>query len=310
MLGYVLPDKSELKLREYEIYSGYYCGICKYIGRTFGQFPRMALSYDAAFMALLLSSVDDTPDSPEREHCIVHHIKYKTVVRNPSIEYAGDVMLILAWFKLLDDAGDEGRLYAKATTLLLKHHYKKLREKYPRLCRNIEAHLRQLSDLEKEKCSSIDRVGETFGLLMTDIFCEGISILCSDPEKASRLQKTFTEIAYNMGKWIYMIDAVDDIEENLESGSYNPLLYRFNYRADEESTEDFRKRIDEDLRFNLFSYLATLGEGIDRLDMKKNSGIIENVVYLGLNRKTEDVLHRRSQSRRGLFERRAVNESV
>ena len=310
MLGYVLPDKSELKLKEYEIYSGYYCGICKYIGRTFGQFPRMALSYDAAFMALLLSSVDSTPDSPQREHCIVHHIKSKTVVRNPSIEYAGDVMLILAWFKLLDDARDEGRLYAKATTLLLKHHYKRLREKYPRLCRSIEDRLRQLSDLEKERSSSIDRVGDTFGQMMTDIFTEGVSILCPDAGKASQLQKTFTEIAYNMGKWIYMIDAVDDIEENLESGSYNPLIYRFNYRSEEESPEDFRKRIDEDLRFNLFSYLATLGEGIDRLDMKKNSGIIENVVYLGLNRKTEDVLHRRSQSRRGLFERRAVNESV
>ena len=123
MLGYVLPDKSELKLKEYEIYTGYYCGICKYIGKTYGQLPRMALSYDAAFLALLLASVDEAPDDPKQEHCAVHHIRYKTIVRNSAIEYAGDVMLILAWHKLADDVRDEGKVYAKATQALLKKQY-------------------------------------------------------------------------------------------------------------------------------------------------------------------------------------------
>jgi hypothetical protein len=75
MLGYVQIHKPELKVREYEIYTGYYCGICKYIGREYGQLPRMALSYDAAFLALLLASVSEEPDRPTQEHCAVHHIK-------------------------------------------------------------------------------------------------------------------------------------------------------------------------------------------------------------------------------------------
>ena len=97
MLGYVRIYKPDLKVREYELYCGYYCGICKYIGSEYGQLPRMSLSYDAAFLAVLLASVIDEPDQPTQEHCIAHHIRKRTVVRNKSIEYAGDLMLILAW---------------------------------------------------------------------------------------------------------------------------------------------------------------------------------------------------------------------
>ena len=67
MLGYVKIDKGELKVREYEVYTGYYCGICKSIGKRYGQLPRMALSYDAAFLAVLLASLDGGSDTP----CIV-----------------------------------------------------------------------------------------------------------------------------------------------------------------------------------------------------------------------------------------------
>ncbi|MDO4518082.1 MAG: DUF5685 family protein, partial [Bacillota bacterium] len=95
MLGYVQIYKPELKVREYEIYQGYYCGVCKYIGREYGQLPRMSLSYDAAFLAILLASLEDNPDQPVQEHCIVHPIKKKTIIRNTAIEFAGDVMLIL-----------------------------------------------------------------------------------------------------------------------------------------------------------------------------------------------------------------------
>ena len=312
MLGYVLPEKSELKLREYEIYSGYYCGICKYIGKRYGQLPRMALSYDAAFLALLLASVENVADAPLSEHCAVHHIKYKTIVRNGAIEYAGDVMLILAWFKLLDDARDEGKVYAKASIRLLKRIYKKLRRKHPALCREMESKIGELSTLENENCDSIDRAAEPFAKMMSSIFAQGADALYkgrSDMGDIDALRDIFTNIGYHMGKWIYLIDAVDDVEEDLESGSYNPLLLRFGYDAEKEDAEGFRKRIDEDLRFNLFHYLAVTGESLQDLDMKKNSAIIENIVYLGLNRRTEDVLNRRTPPKRRPFGPAVVWES-
>ena len=314
MLGYVIPDKGELKLREYEIYTGYYCGICKYIGRAYGQLPRMALSYDAAFIALILGSMDPAPDQPVQEHCAVHHIKYKTVIRNRAIEYAGDLMLILAWFKLKDDAQDEGKNSAKAGLAVFRRIYRKLEKKYPDLCAGIDSKLAALNKLEDEHCASIDRVAEGFARVMDVIFREGISFLYgpeadradSAAEKSAPLHETFANIGYHLGKWIYLIDAADDIEKDLEQGTYNPLLYRFEYQAESENPEEFRARIDERLRFNLFHYLAIIGESLEELDIQKNSAIIENVIYFGLNRRTEEVLKRIQPEKRGALRRRRL----
>lgn len=283
MLGYVTADKPELKMREYEVYSGYYCGVCKSIGRRYGQLPRMVLSYDAAFLAVLLASLEKEDDVPSREHCIIHPIKKKTIVANEAIDYAADVMLILAWFKLIDDAEDEGKLYAKAALKTQKSIYKKLEAKRPELCRKIAENLAELSRLEKEKCDSLDQAAEAFAKIMEAIFEEG-----PVPE-GFREHEVLRRIGYHMGKWIYLIDAIDDIDENIESGAYNPLLYRFRYEPGEEG---FKERIMETCRFNLFHYLGEISNSLDLLTIRKNKGIIENIIYKGLLKQTEEITNK------------------
>lgn len=323
MLGYVKIDKGELKVREYEVYTGYYCGVCKSIGRRYGQLPRMVLSYDAAFLAILLASLSDESDTPVQEHCIAHPvIKKKTVIRNRAIDYAGDVMLILAWYKLADDAADEGKAYAKPVMLMMKRIFRRLNSLYPELCSSVKCHLSALSALEREKCASIDMAAEAFSKIMEDIFTEGLrAVYGSEPPQqtspgadhsdygisgASGMQdepcgfaspgndtrELLARAGYHLGKWVYMIDAVDDIEENIESGAYNPLLFRFGFNAANETADEFRARIEPDLRFNLYHYLAMLSRCTDSLDIRKNAGIIENVIYFGLNRKTEEIIMR------------------
>ena len=323
MLGYVKIDKGELKVREYEVYTGYYCGVCKSIGRRYGQLPRMVLSYDAAFLAILLASLSDESDTPVQEHCIAHPvIKKKTVIRNRAIDYAGDVMLILAWYKLADDAADEGKAYAKPVMLMMKRIFRRLNSLYPELCSSVKCHLSALSALEREKCASIDMAAEAFSKIMEDIFTEGLQAVygseppqqtspgadrsdygisgasgmqngpCGFASPGSDTRELLARAGYHLGKWIYMIDAVDDIEENIESGAYNPLLFRFGFDAANETADGFRARIEPDLRFNLYHYLAMLSRCTDSLDIRKNAGIIENVIYFGLNRKTEEIIMR------------------
>ena len=305
MLGYVQIFKPDLKVREYEIYQGYYCGICKYIGTEYGQLPRMVLSYDAAFLAVLLASVDEEPDAPVQEHCVAHHVQKKTIIRNKAIEYAGDVMLILAWYKLLDDIRDEGQnstkaIGAKTAKLVLRSLHKKLQARYPELCDGIEINLTKLAALEDERCASIDEAAEQFSRIMEVIFSEGAKVLYPDQPN---LHETFAKTGYHMGKWIYLIDAVDDIQENIEDGAYNPLFYRFKYEG--EPADEFRDRIRSDLEFNLYQYLSVLSEHAESLDIKKNSGIIENVIYFGMNRKTEEILDNKKGNEKG-----NVNESI
>ena len=323
MLGYVKIDKGELKVREYEVYTGYYCGVCKSIGRRYGQLPRMVLSYDAAFLAILLASLSDESDTPVQEHCIAHPvIKKKTVIRNRAIDYAGDVMLILAWYKLADDAADEGKVYAKPVMLMMKRIFRRLNSLYPELCSSVKCHLSALSALEREKCASIDMSAEAFSKIMEDIFTEGLQAVygseppqqtspgadrsdpgisgasgmqnrpCGFASPGSDTRELLARAGYHLGKWVYMIDAVDDIEENIESGAYNPLLFRFKFDAANETADEFRARIEPDLRFNLYHYLAMLSRCTDSLDIRKNAGIIENVIYFGLNRKTEEIIMR------------------
>lgn len=291
MLGYVQIYKPELKVREYDVYQGYYCGICKYIGENFGQLPRAALSYDAAFLALMLACISDAKDNIKWEHCVVHPMAKRSVISNDAIAYAGDVMLLLAWYKLEDDARDDGSVKAKAAMLTMKKKFKEISRRHSGLCLEIENRLKELHELEEAKCESLDQVCEPFALIMRAIFSQGAKLLHKKRmgEEFAALHQSFANIGYHLGKWIYLMDAADDISENLEKGSYNPLLYRYGYETI-ETGEEFYDRIKEKVSFNLFHYLAVISQLVDRMDIKKNKGIIDNIIYFGLNRKTEEVL--------------------
>lgn len=279
MLGYVTCEKPEMKIREFELYNGYYCGVCKSIGRRYGQLPRMTLSYDAAFLAVVLAGIFDEKEDITQEHCIIHHIKKKTIVRNEAIDYAADVMLILAWNKFRDDVLDEKKVRAKGLLLLFNRTYKKLKKSYPELCEKIEFHLSNLSKLESEKCKSIDRVAEPFARIMEIVFS---NYYIKENQMLSRF-------GYHLGKWIYLMDALEDIEDNIDTGAYNPLVYRYEYTK-KESKEDFRKRIYNDVERNLLIYLDEMGKMVNQLDLKKNKEIVENIVFMGLLRRTEKLL--------------------
>lgn len=156
------------------------------------------------------------------------------------MDYAGDVMLLLAWYKLLDDAKDENRFYAKATMVLLRSIYRDLRKQYPDLCKGIEENLAKLAALEQAKCDSIDQAADAFSQIMKIIFQEGVRTLYEadavtiEPEHPAKehadpqfLIETAGQIGWHLGKWIYLIDAVDDIEENLKTDPIIPCSTDF-----------------------------------------------------------------------------------
>lgn len=283
MLGYVTTEKQELKLREYEIYRGYYCGVCKSIGRRYGQIPRLALSYDAAFLALVLAGINSESDIISNEHCIIHPIKKNTAIRNEAIDYAADVMLILTWYKLQDDVNDENKPTSRAALTLMKPLFKKLRKSRGALCEEIGTYLKEMSRLEKEKCANLDQVAETFAKILEAVFLAGPGTLDGSNKRV------LARLGYHLGKWIYLMDAWDDLKENLTSGAYNPLIYRYNYSTDETLAE-FKNRIKDSCEWHLLLCCGEMGKALDLLDIKKNSSIIENIVYLGLLRRTENVL--------------------
>lgn len=341
MLGYVTCETAELKVKEYELYSAYYCGVCKSIGARYGQLARTVLSYDSVFLAMLLDGVSGNAPAVKEGSCLLHPVKGKNIAAGSGIDYAADVMLILAWFNYLDDqrdkdavskksaAGESGgasgiakQAAMKAVGKPLKKIYSELQEKYPDLCRDIAARLEHLNELEDEKCASLDEVAEEFAQLMRSIFTTGYRCtwLCgqaareaapesgedeADPangvtageedpkqKKFRQTEMILSELGFHMGKWIYLMDAWEDLEKDIESGAYNPLIYRHGFgRSDrDETAAGLRERIRENVEFNLMMYLASMSSALDLLELNGNKGIIDNIIGMGLLRRTEEAL--------------------
>ncbi|MGI6778320.1 MAG: DUF5685 family protein [Acetivibrionales bacterium] len=283
MFGYVLPEKPELKIREYEMFRAYYCGVCKSIGKRYGQISRLTLNYDSAFLAILISSVYQEKVNIKMERCIVHPVKKRYVVgKSEIIDYSSDINLLLAYYNLEDNWRDEKSVISGIGKLLLSTNFKKLREKYKEKCVIIEDRLKELEALEKEKCSSMDRAAEPFARLMEEVLL--YKPVCDSAET----EKILRWIGYNLGKWIYILDAYDDIEDNINNKAYNPLLYQYNYSGQEMG--QFKGFIKKDVEFNLLYTLDQISKAYELLEIKCNTGILENIIYMGMLRKTEKIL--------------------
>lgn len=276
MTGYVVIDKGELKIKEFEVYKGYYCGMCKSIGKRFGQIPRIGLTYDAVFLALILDGLSEEPVSVEQENCLAHPFKKNPVILNrPAIDYSADMMIILGYNNFKDDYEDGEKFKGATGKQVLKKAYKRLLKAYPEVCIEVDNQLCQLKRLEDCCSSSLDLTSETFGKIMSSVFSsyDGIG------DEATR--RVLKHIGYYLGKWIYTIDALDDYEDDLTKGQYNPLKYR-------PSNIDGIDNL-------LYNYMAEITSGMDLLELHKNREIINNVLYLGMRAQMDRLLEKGSE---------------
>jgi len=312
MLGYITPDKPELKVREYEMYSAYYCGICKAIKRRHGEIPRLVLSYDSVLLAMILSAVYDLDKASDvarptvrLERCIIHPVKKRVIVYNDAaIDYAADMLVVLAYYKFKDDWADEKKVLGAVGMTAFNKLHRKITSIYPETCGIINKSIAKLSQLEKENCQSMDEAAEPFAQLMKAVFSgaplkpglRGVAASVEDSraedakqtEAESKAEKSLNEaelksllgeIGYNVGKWVYLIDAVDDLEKDLEKNRYNPL------KAIKDD-ENYKSRVE----FSLICALENASLALKKLGLEKNKGIIENIIYFGLLKKTESIL--------------------
>jgi hypothetical protein len=275
MFGYVIPLKDELKIREYNTFRSYYCGLCNEIGQK-SFISKLTLTYDMTFLALLLSSIymDKTP--PVKKICPFKMAKVSTISNNKYLEYAAEMNIILSNRKLIDNYNDDKSYLSLIASKLINTN--RLSYWSMEKLSMIDLNLKKLNELEKEKCSNIDEIAHYFAEITAEIFC----IDSGDTGKVLR------NLGYNLGKWIYTLDAYDDLAEDIVKKSYNPFLERFGYRG--ENAESFKNSIKDNVKFTLIKCLDEISKSYELLDVKKNKAIIENIVYLGMERKTMSVI--------------------
>ena len=290
MFGYIVPDKPEMKIKEYELFNAFYCGICKSIGIRYGNIPRLVLKYDCAFLAVLLYSLTGGTITIDKKRCVAHPLKARCIIlKNDIIDYAADINLILSFFDFTDKSKDKDYLVSKTAVLYLRPLYKKLRNKYKAKCEIIENNLTELAILEKNGCTSMDTAAEPFAKIMEEIVAYNPA--CKD----KNAEKTLRWLGYNLGKWIYLLDAYDDMETDLKNGNYNPLYGRIsNKNKNEMNIAELKNEVRERVEFNLIYSLDQIGKAYQLLETKNVNGILENIIYQGLLKKTENILGTRS----------------
>jgi hypothetical protein len=262
----------DLTFREYEHYRGYYCGLCKCLKDNHGEISRLSLNYDITFLVLILTSVYRPKSTIIEEGCITNPFKKKKKIINEITEYAASMNVLLAYYKLEDNLKDDKGLKDIISYNLYKNKLKRAYEKYPKKAEIIKEQLDILYNLEMQKNTNIDLVSNTFGNLMSEIFAY------KEDEYESELRR----IGFNIGKYIYLLDAYEDLDKDYKKGRYNPFIDYI------DKKEELKQRVDK-----LISLcLGKLSNAIDRLNLKMNTGIIENIVYSGVYLRYQNILNK------------------
>jgi len=277
MFGYVQPLKPELRIKEYACYKSYYCGVCKALGRKYGPMCRFTVTYDAAFLALLNSSLMETEVKVCYERCIVNPFKPQPVVReHDAVNYAAMVNVLLIYYKLKDSWKDDKRILSLLGSSFIKPFVGRTKKLYPEVHRSIEELLNKLNSYEMAETPSIDEASDPFAKLL--------SVLLPFPGLERTANRVLTWMGYNLGKWIYVLDAFADIDEDLSSNSYNVLVARY---GKGRSAEEIREKSREEVEFILRVCLTEIGKAYELLDIKRNSGLLENIIFFGLPNRTQ-----------------------
>lgn len=266
MFGYVTANKPEMKMREFARYKGFYCGLCRSLKTNHGRRGQITLTYDMTFLVILLSSLYEPKTDERKKRCIIHPGKKQYMLINEISDYAADMNILLTYDHLADDWNDEKKLSGYVGMKVFAGKKKKIEKKYPRQAKIIRDSLAELALLERENCRDIDRVSRPFGKLMSELFVW----------KEDAFQNILRPFGFYLGKFIYLMDAGMDVEEDRKKGCYNPF-------SDEADKDGFDKRYHEILEGTLRMAIAEF----EKLPCEQDLAILRNILYEGVWVKSE-----------------------
>lgn len=291
MFGYVYPCKQELKVKDYDKFRAYYCGLCKKIKSDFGNLPRLTLNYDMTFVAILMDALIDSRILLKKDRCIIHPIQTKAIVVNtPALEAAAFCNISLYYYKLLDDAKDEKSKVSSVLSRLLKLYMHKSEYKYDELKKIIDEKLTDLSNAEENPAGkSLDEITHPFAVLLGTVF----AVLAKLIEEVS-IDKNESDniywLGYYLGRWIYIIDAYDDLEKDMKKNEFNPISNVLNIENLEYN--DFKAKIEERIKFSLVSAATNCSDKLRNITLHKNEDLLANILDLGLMEKMDKIFNR------------------
>lgn len=260
MFGFVTANLKELTREQQARYGAVYCGICRQIRQRSSPTARLGLSYDMAFLALLLSSLYEPQELSGKRACHLHPFRRRAWLDNEYIQYAADMNVILAYFKALDDEADEPTLRSRVQAALFSKNTARIEARYPRQCRAVRDCISTISRLESENCPNPDAPANAFGQLMGEL------LVYHEDLWAPTLRK----MGMALGRFIYLGDAIVDYRHDKRRHKYNPYL-AMGVDADWARFEE-----------HLILAMSSCTHEFEKLPLVQDKLILNNILYSGV----------------------------
>ena len=272
MFGYIVMNKPEIKMKDFDLYRSFYCGLCRELREKYGISGQITLSYDMTFVILLLSGLYEPKTYKGTTRCILHPVRKQPVRKSEVTEYCADMNVLLTYYKCLDDWKDDRKYVKLGYAKLLEGKNNRLLKLYPDKAKRIAELLDELGELEKAGETDVDKMSGIFGHIMEEIFAY----------RQDEWERSLRRMGFYLGKFIYLLDAYDDVEEDVKNEDYNPFAQKYTMEGFEEEV----RRILLMMKLPIIKY----------------GDILRNILYSGVWCRFEEV----SKKRRGEREKEHV----
>lgn len=257
MYGNIVANLEDLSAQEKERYHSLYCGLCHTLKSRYGNVTRMSLSYDLTFFIMLLNSLYEPSETITSNGCVLRQSSETTTV-SEFTEYAADLSILLAYHKCLDDWNDERKVLAKTFSLALKRSYQEAAERRREQAHSIEEALGTISMLEAQRSDSLDASAQAFGAMLGNLMLY----------HHDHWSEVLYRLGYELGQFIYILDAALDLEDDRKTGSYNPFIC-----AETDPSH---------IPMLLSTLMGNAADALERLPLVEDLHILRSVVYAGV----------------------------
>ena len=275
MFGYVVMNKPEIRFKDFDLYRSFYCGLCRELREKYGISGQITLTYDMTFVVVLLSALYEPPTQKGTTRCVIHPVCRQPVRKNAATEYGADMNVLLTYYKCMDDWEDEKKFAALGYGKILQRKNNRLSYRYPEKAEKIRKLLEKLSQMEKAGETDIDKMSGCFGRIMEEIFAW----------KKDVWEGSLRRMGFYLGKFIYILDAYDDVEKDVKNGNYNPFAEKY-----------IMKGFDEQVRQLLVMMMAQTCREFEKLPIIKYTDILRNILYSGVWCRFEAIARKRREA--------------
>lgn len=261
LFGYVITNCKTLSNDQRARFRALYCGMCRTLRERYGQLGRFTLSYDMTFVAMVLSALYEPEEEIGREKCAPHPFKAHDYAVSSAMEYAVDLNILLAYHKCVDNWQDDRNPAYLAAMRALNSAYAKARAACPDKCRIIEEWMSGIREIEGRGEAAIDPPMNLTGHMMGELF----------RYRNDYWSDQLYRMGEGLGRFIYFMDAYDDLEKDVRRKKFNPLKSMMHQANFEEVCKE-----------GMMMMMADCADAFEELPVVKDADLIRNILYSGV----------------------------